>query len=75
MDPETEMGPLSSFKQLETIEKNIKIQLTKVEKLNVVEKETLFLTKDITFLQQLLNVIIIIYLLQKMSYLGLFYQL
>ena len=24
MDPETEMGPLSSFKQLETIEKNIK---------------------------------------------------
>ena len=24
MDPKTEMGPLSSFKQLENIEKNIK---------------------------------------------------
>jgi aldehyde dehydrogenase (NAD+)/betaine-aldehyde dehydrogenase len=75
MDPETEMGPLSSFKQLETIEKNIKDTIDQGGKLNVVEKETLFLIKDITFLQQLLNVIITIYLLQKMSYLDLFYQL
>jgi len=33
MDPETEMGPLSNYKQLETIEKNIKLTLDQGGKL------------------------------------------
>ena len=71
MDPETEMGPLSNFKQLETIEKTLKKLLIKEEKLNVVVKDILFQIKVIIFHQQLLNVIIIIYLLLKMNYLDL----
>ena len=31
MDPETEMGPLSNYKQLEVIEKNIKLTIDQGE--------------------------------------------
>ena len=76
METDTEMGPLNNFKQLEIIEKNLKKkQLIKVEKLDVEVRGIISLTKVIIFLQQLLNVKIIIYLLQKMSFLDQFYLL
>ena len=52
MNKNTQMGPLNSFKQLENIEKILKLRLNKVEKLDVEEKDLVYLIKDITFLQQ-----------------------
>ena len=52
MDSETQMGPLSSLKQLEIIEKNIKLTLIKVENLDVEVKDILCQIKDIIFLLQ-----------------------
>ena len=42
MDPESEMGPLSNFKQLEIIEKNIKLTVEQGGKIKCGGKETLF---------------------------------
>jgi len=75
MDKDTQMGPLNSFKQLENIEKKLKLLLSKVGKLNVEVKDLTYLIKVIIFQLQLLNVKIIIYLQQKMNYLVQFYLL
>ena len=42
MDPETEMGPLSNYKQLEVIEKNIKLTFDQGGKIKVWRKKTSF---------------------------------
>ena len=73
MDANTEMGPLSNFKQLEIIEKILNKLLNKVERSGVVVKDIHFQMKDITFLQLLLSVITTIYQQQKMNYLVQFY--
>ena len=53
MDPDTEMGPLSNFKQLEIIEKNIKKTVEQGGKVRVWRKKTsISLMKVIIFLQQ-----------------------
>ena len=73
MDSESEMGPISNFKQLEIIEKNIKLTVEQGGKINVVVKDIHFQMKAIIFLQQLLSAITIIYQQQKMNYLVQFY--
>ena len=49
MDPETEMGPLSNYKQLETIEKNIKLTLDQGGKLKCGGKRHNFSNKGYYF--------------------------
>ena len=49
MDPETEMGPLSSFKQLETIEKNIKDTINQGGKIKCGGKRDSFSNKGYYF--------------------------
>ena len=46
---DTQMGPLNSFKQLENIEKNIKATIEQGGKLDVVEKDQIYLIKAIIF--------------------------
>ena len=70
MDPDTEMGPLSSFKQLENIEKNIKATIEQGGKIRCGGKRSLFLIKGIIFLQQLLNVKITICLVAENELFG-----
>jgi acyl-CoA reductase-like NAD-dependent aldehyde dehydrogenase len=49
MDPKTEMGPLSNFKQLETIEKNIKLTVDKGGKIKCGGKRHTFSNKGYYF--------------------------
>ena len=49
MDAETEMGPLSNFKQLETIEKNIKLTIEQGGKIRCGGKRHSFSNKGYYF--------------------------
>jgi len=49
MDPETEMGPISNFKQLETIEKNIKLTVNQGGKIRCGGKRDSFSNKGYYF--------------------------
>ena len=65
MDPDTEMGPLSNYKQLEIIEKNIKKTTEQGGKIKVGERHP-FSNEGYYFPPT--NVIIIIFQLQKTSF-------
>ena len=49
MDPDTEMGPISNFKQLETIEKNIKLTVNQGGKIKCGGKRDSFSNKGYYF--------------------------
>ena len=49
MDPETEMGPISNFKQLEIIEKNIKQTIEQGGKIRVWWKKAFFFKQRLLF--------------------------
>ncbi|GIS78224.1 MAG: hypothetical protein CM1200mP13_15830 [Candidatus Pelagibacterales bacterium] len=73
MDAKTQMGPLNSLKQLEIIEKNIKLTLEQGGKLRCGGKRHTFSNKGYYFPPTIIECEITICLQQKMNCLDLYF--